>query len=38
MLDHACGLAVWDEIGEFKPIATLDLRIDYMHRPCPTAT
>lgn len=35
MLDHACGLAVWDEIGEFKPIATLDLRIDYMRPALP---
>ncbi|MFT3997891.1 MAG: PaaI family thioesterase [Asticcacaulis sp.] len=30
LLDHACGMAVWDELNEFKPIATMDLRIDYM--------
>lgn len=30
LLDNGCGMAVWDRINEFKPIATLDLRIDYM--------
>lgn len=30
LLDNSCGMAVWDRINEFKPIATLDLRIDYM--------
>ncbi|WP_298326942.1 PaaI family thioesterase [Asticcacaulis sp.] len=30
LLDHACGMAVWDELNEYKPIATMDLRIDYM--------
>ncbi len=30
LLDNGCGMAVWDKIDEFKPIATLDLRIDYM--------
>jgi len=30
LLDNGCGMAVWDKINEFKPIATLDLRIDYM--------
>ncbi|MFT4091769.1 MAG: PaaI family thioesterase [Asticcacaulis sp.] len=35
LLDHGCGLAVWDALGEFKPIATLDLRIDYMRPAVP---
>lgn len=30
LLDHACGQAVHAGLGEFKTIATLDLRIDYM--------
>lgn len=35
VLDHVCGMAVWDELDEFKPIATLDLRIDYMRPAIP---
>lgn len=30
LLDHACGCAVWVKQDRFSPIATLDLRIDYM--------
>lgn len=30
LLDHACGQAVHTALTEFKTIATLDLRIDYM--------
>lgn len=30
LLDHACGQAVYAGMKEFKTIATLDLRIDYM--------
>jgi len=30
LLDHACGQAVHSAMKEFKTIATLDLRIDYM--------
>lgn len=30
LLDHAGGLAVWVALDGFKPIATLDLRVDYM--------
>ncbi len=30
LLDHACGQAVHAAMTEFKTIATLDLRIDYM--------
>lgn len=29
LLDMASGLAIWTTIGEFLPIATLDLRVDY---------
>jgi acyl-coenzyme A thioesterase PaaI-like protein len=29
-LDHVGGLAVWIALGRFEPIATLDLRVDYM--------
>lgn len=30
LLDHACGMAVWTALDAFQPIATLDMRIDYM--------
>ncbi|MGZ3297777.1 MAG: PaaI family thioesterase [Asticcacaulis sp.] len=30
LLDNGCGMAVWHSLDRFKPIATLDLRIDYM--------
>ena len=30
LLDHACGMAVWVALDQFRTIATLDLRIDYM--------
>ena len=30
MLDHVGGLAVWVALGRYEPIATLDLRVDYM--------
>ncbi len=30
LLDHAGGLAVWVALDKFRPIATLDLRVDYM--------
>ncbi len=37
LLDNGCGMAVWEAINEFKPIATLDLRIDYMRPARPGA-
>ena len=30
LLDHTCGQAVWAALETYSPIATLDLRIDYM--------
>lgn len=30
LLDHTCGQAVWAAMDQLQPIATLDLRIDYM--------
>ena len=30
LLDHTLGQAVWAALPEYIPIATLDLRIDYM--------
>ncbi|MBW3617327.1 MAG: PaaI family thioesterase [Proteobacteria bacterium] len=30
LLDQTCGYAVWSALDQFAPIATLDLRIDYM--------
>lgn len=35
LLDHACGSAVHLAMKEFKIIATLDLRIDYMRAAKP---
>jgi len=30
LLDHTCGMAVWTALDAFQPIATLDMRIDYL--------
>ena len=30
LLDMAAGMAIWVANGEFKPVATLDLRVDYL--------
>ncbi|MBX9574916.1 MAG: PaaI family thioesterase [Caulobacteraceae bacterium] len=30
LLDHVGGLAVWTALDGFRPLATLDLRVDYM--------
>ena len=35
LLDHAGGLAVWVALDAFRPIATLDLRVDYMRAAQP---
>lgn len=38
MLDHVCGMAVWVKQDRYAPIATLDLRIDYMRAARPERT
>lgn len=35
LIDHTCGLAINSAMGEAMPIATLDLRIDYMRPAAP---
>ena len=35
LLDHIGGLAVWTALDGFQPIATLDLRVDYMRAARP---
>jgi uncharacterized protein (TIGR00369 family) len=30
LIDTASGAAIWVKLGRFKPIVTLDLRLDYM--------
>ena len=32
LADTACGLAVFSALGQFAPIATVDLRVDYADR------
>lgn len=38
LLDHACGMAVWTAMDAFQPIATLDMRIDYLRAAEPGRT
>ncbi len=38
LVDMACGMAVWSSLDEMAPIATLDLRIDYLHPAVPGKT
>ncbi len=37
LLDNCCGMAVWHRLNAFQPVATLDLRIDYMRAARPQA-
>ena len=37
LMDMAAGIAIWTRMGEFKPVATLDLRVDYQ-RPAAART
>ena len=30
LMDMAAGMAIWAANGEFRPVATLDLRVDYL--------
>lgn len=38
LLDHACGMAVWTAMDAYQPIATLDMRIDYLRAAEPGKT
>jgi len=35
LIDHACGLAINSAMDQMAPIATLDLRIDYLRPAAP---
>jgi uncharacterized protein (TIGR00369 family) len=35
LIDHTCGLAINSAMGQMAPIATLDLRIDYLRPAAP---
>jgi uncharacterized protein (TIGR00369 family) len=37
LIDHTCGLAINSALGQMVPIATLDLRIDYLRPAAPRA-
>ena len=37
LLDMAGTLAVWTRFGEFRPHATIDLRVNHLHPPRPGA-
>lgn len=33
LLDTACGLAIFVRLGDMRPIATIDLRVDFIAKP-----
>nr|WP_316628514.1 PaaI family thioesterase [uncultured Brevundimonas sp.] len=35
LLDHIGGLAIWTALDAFQPVATVDLRVDYMRAARP---
>lgn len=35
LMDMASGLSIWTRLGQFRPIATLDLRVDYLRAAAP---
>ena len=37
LLDMTAGMAVWTTLGHFRPMVTLDLRIDYLRAAHPRA-
>ncbi len=37
MIDSVCGMAVFCSLTKMEPIATLDLRMDYLKQPTPYA-
>ncbi|MBC7506162.1 MAG: PaaI family thioesterase [Sandarakinorhabdus sp.] len=38
LMDNSAGFSVHMALGEFLPIATIDLRLDYLRGPAPGAT
>lgn len=38
MMDMATSLAVWQRLGSFRQVATLDLRVDYLRPAAPHRT
>ncbi len=38
LMDMAASLGIWAKLGTFKPIATLDLRVDYLRPATPGRT
>jgi uncharacterized protein (TIGR00369 family) len=38
MMDMATSMAIWTRLGQFRPQATLDLRIDYLRPATPGKT
>jgi uncharacterized protein (TIGR00369 family) len=38
LMDMTAGMAVWVTLGHFRPMVTLDLRIDYLRAAQPQAT
>ena len=37
LMDMASGLSIWTRLGHFRPVVTLDLRIDYLRAARPKA-
>ncbi|AJD48681.1 hypothetical protein S7S_11345 [Isoalcanivorax pacificus W11-5] len=35
LLDTTCGLAIFARLGDMRPIATIDLRVDFIAPPTP---
>jgi uncharacterized protein (TIGR00369 family) len=35
LLDTNCGLAIFSRLGDMRPIATIDLRVDFIKQPEP---
>lgn len=33
LLDTNCGLAIFSRLGDMRPIATIDLRVDFIRKP-----
>lgn len=37
LLDTSCGLAIFSRLGDMRPIATIDLRVDFIREALPGA-